>query len=92
LLRQLADVHFPSGVTGGGPIGTRAALSCLQFPHCENPRVNVVLQGTQFIKPDMTITNYLDGNDYPILSVFPYIPAPHPLPGAPGTIDYPTQQ
>jgi len=92
LLRQLADVHFPSGVTGGGPLGTRAALGCLQFPQCEDRRVLVVLQGTQFIKPDATITNYLDGNDYPLLTTFPYLAAPHPLPGAANTIDYPTQQ
>jgi hypothetical protein len=92
LLRQLADVHFPSGVTGGGALGSRAALGCTQFPQCEDRCVLVVLQGTQFIKPDNTITNYLDGNDYPFLATFPYIPAPHPLPGAAGTIDYPTQQ
>ena len=92
LLRQLADVQFPSGVTGGGPAGTRAALNCTAFPACQDRRVLVVLQGTQFIKPDSTITNYLDGNDYPFLATFPYAPAPHPLPGAAGTIDYPTQQ
>lgn len=92
LIRQLADVQFPSGVTGGGALGTRAALNCTAFPQCQDRRVLVVLQGTQFIKPDSTIVNYLDGNDYPFLATFPYIPAPHPLPGAAGTIDYPTQQ
>ena len=92
LLRQLADVQFPAGVTGGGPAGTRAALNCTAFPQCQDRRVLVVLQGTQFIKPDNTITNYLDGNDYPFLATFPYIASPHPLPGAAGTIDYPTQQ
>jgi hypothetical protein len=92
LLRQLSDVQFPAGVTGGGATGTRVALNCTAFPQCQDRRVLVVLQGTQFIKPDNTITNYLDGNDYPFLTTFPYIAAPHPLPGAPGTIDYPTQQ
>ena len=92
LLRQLADVQFPSGGTGGGAAGTRAALNCTAFPQCQDRRVLVVFQGTQFIKPDSTITNYLDGNDYPFLATFPYIAAPHPLPGAAGTIDYPTQQ
>jgi hypothetical protein len=92
LLRQLTDVQFPAGVTGGGTLGTRATLNCTAFPQCQDRRVLVVLQGTQFIKPDNTITNYLDGNDYPFLATFPYIPAPHPLPGAAGTIDYPTQQ
>lgn len=92
LLRQLADVHFPAGVTGGGPIGTRVALGCLQFPQCEDRRVLVVLQGTQFITPDDLITQYLDNNDYPFLSTFPYLAPPHPLPGAAGTVDYPPQQ
>lgn len=92
ILRQLADVHFPAGVTGGGPLGTRAALGCLQFPQCEDRRVLVVLQGTQFITPDAQITQYLDGNDLPLLATFPYLAAPHPLPGAAGTINFPPQQ
>lgn len=92
LLRQLADVHFPAGVTGGGPLGTRAALGCLQFPQCEDRRVLVVLQGTQFITPDANITQYLDGNDLPFLPTFPYLANPHPLPGASGTINFPPQQ
>jgi hypothetical protein len=52
----------------------------------------VVLQGTQFITPDSQITNYLDGNDYPFPGTFPYLAAPHPLPGAPNTINFPPQQ
>jgi len=93
LLRQLADVQFPSGVTGGGPLGSRIALNCTGFPACQDRRVLVVLQGTQFVKPDNTITNYAyEANDLPFLTTFPYIAAPHPLPGAAGTIDYPPQQ
>jgi hypothetical protein len=93
LLRQLADVQFPAGVPGGGTLGTRAALNCTAFPACQDRRVLVVLQGTQFIKPDNTITNYAtEGNDLPFLTTFPYIAAPHPLPGDPGTIDFPPQQ
>ena len=92
LLRQLADVHFPAGVPGSGPIGSRAALVCLAFPQCEDRRVLVVLQGTQFITPDAQITQYLDGNDYPFPGTFPYLAAPHPLPGATGTINFPPQQ
>ena len=92
ILRQLADVHFPSGVTGGGPIGSRSALVCLGFPQCEDRRVLVVLQGTQFITPDASIPLYLDGNDYPFLTTFPYLSNPHPLPGAAGTINFPPQQ
>ena len=94
LLRQLSDVQFPagSGIPGSGSTVRPGALQCTMYPACEDRRVLVVLQGTQFIKPDATIANYLDGNDYPFLPTFPYISAPHPLPGDAGTIDYPTQQ
>jgi hypothetical protein len=93
LLRQLADVQFPSGIPGGGALGTRVALNCTAFPACQDRRVLVVLQGTQFIKPDSTLTNYADeGNDYPLPTTFPYLSAPHPLPGNANTIDYPPQQ
>ena len=93
LLRQLADVQFPSTVTGGGPIGSRVALNCVAFPACADRRVLVVVQGTQFIKADSTLGNYAyEGNDLPFLTSFPYLAAPHPLPGEPGTINYPVQQ
>jgi hypothetical protein len=94
LLRQLADVQFPSGagIPGGGALGTRAALGCTQYPQCEDRRVLVVLQGTQFITPDSQITQYLDGNDLPLLATFPYLANPHPLPGNAGTINFPPQQ
>lgn len=93
ILRQLADVDFPQGVTGGGPLGSRVALGCLQFPECEDRRVLVVIQGTQWIKPDAQVTDYTNGgNDQPFLTTFPYIAAPAPLPGAAGTIGYPPQQ
>ncbi|MBV9146380.1 MAG: hypothetical protein JO065_10715, partial [Acidobacteria bacterium] len=93
LLRQLADVHFPTGVTGGGPVGTRAALECSAFPSCQDRRVLVVVQGTTFNKPDAQLTDFtIEGNDIPFLSQFPYIASPHPLPGEPGTIGFPPQQ
>jgi len=94
ILRQLADVQFPagSGIPGSGPIGTRAALGCTLYPNCEDRRVLVVLQGTQFITPDQNIVQYLDGNDLPLLTTFPYLANPHPLPGAAGTINFPPQQ
>ena len=93
LLRQLSDVHFPSGIPGGGTLGSRVALDCVAFPACGDRRVLVVVQGTQFIKPDSTITNYVTvGNDQPFLTTFPYIANPAPLPGEPGTIGYPPQQ
>jgi len=93
ILRQLADVQFPSGVTGGGPIGSRIALNCTAFPACQDRRVLVVVQGTSWIKPDAMVTNYGSaGNDRPFLTTFPYIATPHPLPGDTGTVGYPPQQ
>ncbi len=93
LLRQLADVQFPSTVTGGGPLGSRVALNCTAFPACQDRRVLVVFQGTQFIKPDSTQSNVaFEGNDLPFLTTFPYLAAPHPLPGDAGTVNYPVQQ
>ena len=93
ILRALADVHFPSGIPGGGAIGTRAALDCVAFPNCGDRRVLIVLQGTQFIKPDASVIDMNTvGNDQPFLTAFPYIAAPAPLPGEPGTIGYPPQQ
>lgn len=79
LLRQLADVKFPDGamveaggemipVPGSGPLGDRAALDCgnPEFPQCNDRRVLVVLQGTDFTTPDAQ-TEALDyttsGND-----------------------------
>ncbi len=93
LLRQLSDVHFPTGIPGGGTIGTRVALDCVAYPACGDRRVLVVLQGTQFIKADSTVLDLTTvGNDQPFLTAFPYIAAPAPLPGNPGTIGYPPQQ
>jgi hypothetical protein len=93
LLRQLADVHFPSGVPGGGAIGSRVALECSAFPACQDRRVLVVVQGTTFIKPDAKIADLTtEGNDRPFLTAFPFVAKPHPLPGEPGTIGFPPQQ
>jgi hypothetical protein len=93
LLRQLADVHFPSGVTGGGAVGSRVALECSAFPSCQDRRVLAVVQGTTFNKPDAQLTNFsIVGNDQPFLPTFPYLALPHPLPGEPGTVGFPVQQ
>ena len=93
LLRQLADVHFPSGVTGGGPVGTRVALECSAFPNCQDRRVLVVVQGTNWIKPDAKVIDMTDsGNDRAYAPAFPYESTPHPLPGESGTIGFPPQQ
>lgn len=93
LLRQLADVHFPIGVTGGGPLGKRGALECSNFPACQDRRVLVVVQGTDWIKPDSQLLDFTtSGNDRPFEASFPYIAKPHPLPGDPGTVGFPPQQ
>jgi hypothetical protein len=95
LLRQLADVQFPAGLPGGGTgrASGVVALNCTAYPACQDRRVLVVLQGTQFIKPDNMVATYnYEGNDLPFLTTFPYIAAPHPLPGDAGTINYPPQQ
>ncbi len=93
LLRQLADVHFPASVTGGGPVGSRVALECSAFPNCQDRRVLVVVQGTNWIKPDSKVIDMTDsGNDRAYSLTFPYAGTPHPLPGDPGTIGFPPQQ
>jgi len=92
--RQLADVNFPSslGVPGSGP----ARPGALNFP--ANRQVFVVLQGTLWIKPDSQVGNVsgnvapFGGNDLPELTTFPFLAAPHPLAGEPGTINFPVQQ
>ena len=95
LVRQLSDLHFPpgSGLPGSGPIGSRAPLECSNFPSCQDRRILVVLQGTDWIKPDNEIVNITtEGNDRPFLTQFPYIAKPHPVPGEPGTVGFPPQQ
>src|SRR5947209_1022512 len=51
----------------------------LNFP--ADRRVFVVLQGTDFIRPDATLTDLsLSGNDVALPAAFPYVAAPHLLP------------
>ena len=83
LLRQLADVKFPdgSGLPGSGPTGMRAALNCSVLPACPDRRVLVVLQGTDFIKPDAQVPDLTtSGNDATFNTSFPFIANPHGLP------------
>ena len=94
LARQLADVNFPTslGVPGSGP----ARAAALNF--ATDRRVLAVLQGTDWIKPDAQVGNVsgnvapFGGNDQPFLTVFPFLAAPHPLPGQPGTVGFPAQE
>jgi Domain of unknown function (DUF4331) len=95
LLRQLADVKFPAGsmLPGSGPIGSRAALDCSVLPSCPDRRVLVVLQGTDFVKPDAALGDLTtSGNDRTFPSSFPFLGTPQPLPGDAGTVGFPVQQ
>jgi Domain of unknown function (DUF4331) len=90
LLRQLADVNF-SGVPAGTPGSGPSRAGALNFP--ADRRVFVVLQGTDFIEPDAAAADLsASGNDKPLPTSFPFVGAPHPLPGEPGTIGFPPQQ
>jgi len=85
--RQLADIDF----TGSGRAG--AFSFPLKNLSAADRRVFVVLQGTDFIRPDATIADLSgSGNDRPLLSGFPFLASPHPVPGEPGTIGFPEQQ
>lgn len=94
LARQLADVNFPQGL--GVPGSGAPRPGALNF--ATDRRVLAVLQGTDWIKPDAQVGNVsgnaapFGGNDRPLLTQFPFLAAPHPLPGEPGTVGYPTQQ
>ncbi|SPF36309.1 exported hypothetical protein [Candidatus Sulfopaludibacter sp. SbA4] len=81
VLRQLADVNFPSslGVPGSGP----ARAGALTFP---DRRIFAVLQGSDFVGPDSNIGSANLGssaNDLPLLTTFPFLAPPHPRPGDP---------
>jgi hypothetical protein len=89
LLRELADVNFPTalGVPGSGP----ARPGALTF--ATDRRVLAVLQGTDFTRPDDTLNDLsVSGNEKAIETTFPYLPLPHPLPGAEGTVGFPPSQ
>ncbi|HEX4750458.1 MAG TPA: DUF4331 family protein [Bryobacteraceae bacterium] len=83
LLRSLTDVQFPpnSQIPGSGPLGSRAALNCTNYPSCQDRRVLVVLQGTDFIKPDSELANLaISANDATFNTTFPFLASPHAMP------------
>ena len=87
LLRQLADVNFPAAlkVPGSGAARANALAST-------DPRFTAVLEGTDFIRPDSTLSDLSDSaNDRPLLTTFPFFATPHPRPGDPGTIGFPPE-
>jgi hypothetical protein len=88
VLRQLADVNFPSalGIPGSG----RTRAGALNFP--DDRRVFAVLQGSDFIKPDARLSNLAEaGNDRAFRSpyAFPFLGTPHPIPGEPDATGFP---
>jgi Domain of unknown function (DUF4331) len=85
LLRQLADVNFPAAlkVPGSGP----ARAGALNL--ATDPRVLLVVQGTDFIKADKDLGDLTTGgNDRPFLTAFPFFATPNPLPGEDGTTNF----
>jgi hypothetical protein len=85
LARELADVNFPDalGVPGSGP----ARPGALNF---SDRRVLVVLQGTDFIKPDGSVGDVsTQGNERPLPNTFPFLAPAHPLPGGDDTTGFP---
>jgi hypothetical protein len=93
--RQLADVKFPDGskLPGSGAKGSRKPLDCSTLPGCPDRRVLVVLQGTQFLKPDSQLGDLTtSGNDRTLLLQFPFLAEPHPLPGDANTVGFPAQK
>jgi len=57
-----------------------------------------VLDGTDFYRPDSQVGDVsgnappYGGNPQPLLTTFPFLSAPSPLPGETGTINFPVQQ
>jgi hypothetical protein len=83
--RQLADVNFPAAlkVPGSGPARPGALAVTDQ-------RLFAVLEGTDFIRPDSTLTDVtVSGNDQTFLTTFPFFAPPNPLPGETGTTAFP---
>ncbi len=96
-VRSFCDLNFPtgSGLPGSGP----ARPGALNFP--ADRRVLAVLDGTDFIRADAQVGD-VSGSSAPyggpppnsqsLLTTFPFLATPNPLPGDPGTVGFPLQQ
>ncbi len=85
LSRQLADVNLPAAlkVPGSGPARPGALPAT-------SPVFTAVLEGTDFIRPDSTLSDVtVSGNDQTFLTTFPFLAPPNPLPGETGTTPFP---
>ena len=88
VLRQLADVNLPAAlkVPGSGPARAGAL-------NADDRRFFAVLQGTDFIRPDSTLSDLTtSGNDKPLPKTFPFLAEPHTRPGDAGNIGFPSLQ
>jgi hypothetical protein len=93
-VRQFCDLNFPAStvVPGSGP----ARPGALNFG--TDRRTLAVLDGTDFYRPDSQVGDVsgnappYGGNPQPLLTTFPFLSAPSPLPGETGTINFPVQQ
>lgn len=88
IIRELADVNFAPTTKIPGSGSPRPGA--LTFPDW---RFLAALQGTDFIRPNTTLPSLTtSGNDKPSLSMFPFFPPPHSLPGDATSIGFPCPQ
>ncbi len=100
----LAGAPVTSILPGSGPQGTRHTLQCEQLvltptmqlvTPCEDARIFVVLQGTDFIEQLPTdVANAANqvSNQRLLEAAFPYLGKANPVPGEAGTTNFPPQQ
>jgi hypothetical protein len=100
----LSIINITGLVPGSGPQGTRHSLQCTQLAlsplpqiltPCEDARIFVVLQGTDFIEQLPTdVANLANQVSQQRLleNVFPYLGKANPVPGEAGTKNFPPQQ
>ncbi len=86
VLRQLADVNLPAALKVPGSGAARAGAL-----NADDRRFFAVLQGTDFIRADSTLSDLTTGgNDKPLLKTFPFFAEPHARPGDEGNIGFPS--
>lgn len=97
-------INITGLVPGSGPQGSRHTLQCTQLAisslpqiltPCEDARIFVVLQGTDFIEQLPTdVANLANQVSQQRLleNVFPYLGKANPVPGEAGTHNFPPQQ
>lgn len=101
---SLLIVGITGLVPGSGPQGSRKTLQCTQLAvditpqiltPCEDARIFVVLQGTDWIETLPTDVNNVANqvsSQRLLESTFPYLGKANPVPGEAGTSNFPPQQ